>query len=327
MEPTHSSALHSTRCRTSDVGRCRATTCHPIEVSCSTMCRPRNPVPPVTKAVRCTTQSYMGRPRKRSRGSRYLIGEIRVQARPWRLPAAFHGACADRLAWSTHRRVRRPWRQTMAHRARSYVPCECGGAGHGVRQRRRELGRSRLLRLPRQRVRLPLRRRRQRRRLRSAPRIQRAKAGAPETGDTDAGSAEAGAEAAADDASASGSAIQAADGATAAAIRRPRQSRRRDVRRRRGGRPRNVRRGGVSRRDPGRRRQRADDWRLPIFPADNPWNTRVDDPQAYPVHPNSATYIASMSPGPTFTRTGATGRAASTASPGRRCRPASRWCP
>jgi hypothetical protein len=35
----------------------------------------------------------------------------------------------------------------------------------------------------------------------------------------------------------------------------------------------------------------------PIFPADNPWNTRVDDPQAYPVHPNSATYIASMSPG------------------------------
>ncbi len=33
-----------------------------------------------------------------------------------------------------------------------------------------------------------------------------------------------------------------------------------------------------------------------IFPADNPWNTRVDDPQAYPVHPNSATFIASMSP-------------------------------
>ena len=35
----------------------------------------------------------------------------------------------------------------------------------------------------------------------------------------------------------------------------------------------------------------------PIFPADNPWNTRIDDPQAYPVHPSSATYIASMSPG------------------------------
>ena len=34
----------------------------------------------------------------------------------------------------------------------------------------------------------------------------------------------------------------------------------------------------------------------PIFPADNAWNTRVDNEQAYPVHPNSATYIASMSP-------------------------------
>jgi hypothetical protein len=34
-----------------------------------------------------------------------------------------------------------------------------------------------------------------------------------------------------------------------------------------------------------------------IFPADNPWNTRVDDPQKFPVHPQSATYIASMSPG------------------------------
>jgi hypothetical protein len=33
-----------------------------------------------------------------------------------------------------------------------------------------------------------------------------------------------------------------------------------------------------------------------IFPADNPWNTRVDDPQKFPVHANSATYIASMSP-------------------------------
>jgi hypothetical protein len=33
-----------------------------------------------------------------------------------------------------------------------------------------------------------------------------------------------------------------------------------------------------------------------IFPADNPWNTRVDDPVAFPVHPQSATYVASMSP-------------------------------
>ncbi len=33
-----------------------------------------------------------------------------------------------------------------------------------------------------------------------------------------------------------------------------------------------------------------------IFPADNPWNTRIDDPQAYPVHPSSDTYIANMSP-------------------------------
>lgn len=33
-----------------------------------------------------------------------------------------------------------------------------------------------------------------------------------------------------------------------------------------------------------------------VFPANNPWNTRVDDTAAYPVHPNSDTYIASMSP-------------------------------
>jgi hypothetical protein len=34
-----------------------------------------------------------------------------------------------------------------------------------------------------------------------------------------------------------------------------------------------------------------------VFPADNAWNTRIDDTSAFPVHPNSATYIASMSPG------------------------------
>jgi hypothetical protein len=34
-----------------------------------------------------------------------------------------------------------------------------------------------------------------------------------------------------------------------------------------------------------------------IFPADNPWNTRVDDATKFPVHSNSATYIANMSPG------------------------------
>jgi hypothetical protein len=33
-----------------------------------------------------------------------------------------------------------------------------------------------------------------------------------------------------------------------------------------------------------------------IFPADNPWNTRIDDPQSFPVHPQSATYLANMSP-------------------------------
>ena len=33
-----------------------------------------------------------------------------------------------------------------------------------------------------------------------------------------------------------------------------------------------------------------------IFPADNPWNTRIDDPQMFPVHPQSATFIANMSP-------------------------------
>jgi hypothetical protein len=32
-----------------------------------------------------------------------------------------------------------------------------------------------------------------------------------------------------------------------------------------------------------------------VFPADNPWNTRIDDTNAFPVHPSSATYIASMS--------------------------------
>lgn len=34
----------------------------------------------------------------------------------------------------------------------------------------------------------------------------------------------------------------------------------------------------------------------PIFPVDNAWNTRIDDTSAFPVHPSSATYIASMSP-------------------------------
>jgi hypothetical protein len=34
-----------------------------------------------------------------------------------------------------------------------------------------------------------------------------------------------------------------------------------------------------------------------MFPADNPWNTRIDDTTAYPVHPQSATYITNMSPG------------------------------
>jgi hypothetical protein len=33
-----------------------------------------------------------------------------------------------------------------------------------------------------------------------------------------------------------------------------------------------------------------------IFPGDSPWNTRIDDTAAYPVHPSSATYIANMSP-------------------------------
>jgi hypothetical protein len=33
-----------------------------------------------------------------------------------------------------------------------------------------------------------------------------------------------------------------------------------------------------------------------IFPADNAWNTRIDDPQKFPVHSQSATYIANMSP-------------------------------
>jgi hypothetical protein len=33
-----------------------------------------------------------------------------------------------------------------------------------------------------------------------------------------------------------------------------------------------------------------------IFPANSPWNTRIDDPTLYPVNQNSATYIANMSP-------------------------------
>jgi hypothetical protein len=33
----------------------------------------------------------------------------------------------------------------------------------------------------------------------------------------------------------------------------------------------------------------------PIFPADNPWNTRVDDPTKFPVHPLWSTYQAKMS--------------------------------
>jgi hypothetical protein len=31
-----------------------------------------------------------------------------------------------------------------------------------------------------------------------------------------------------------------------------------------------------------------------IFPADNPWNTRIDDPQKFPVHAQSAAYLASI---------------------------------
>lgn len=31
-----------------------------------------------------------------------------------------------------------------------------------------------------------------------------------------------------------------------------------------------------------------------LFPNDNPWNTRIDDPVAYPVHPNASTYAANM---------------------------------
>jgi hypothetical protein len=33
-----------------------------------------------------------------------------------------------------------------------------------------------------------------------------------------------------------------------------------------------------------------------IFPADNPWNTRIDDTKKFPVHARSSTYIANMSP-------------------------------
>jgi hypothetical protein len=34
----------------------------------------------------------------------------------------------------------------------------------------------------------------------------------------------------------------------------------------------------------------------PVFPADDAWNTRIDDPQRFPVHPQSTTYLAHMSP-------------------------------
>lgn len=33
----------------------------------------------------------------------------------------------------------------------------------------------------------------------------------------------------------------------------------------------------------------------PIFPADNPWNTRIDDATTYPVHPQAAAYAKTMS--------------------------------
>jgi hypothetical protein len=33
-----------------------------------------------------------------------------------------------------------------------------------------------------------------------------------------------------------------------------------------------------------------------MFPADSPWNTRIDDPAKFPVHASSATFLASMSP-------------------------------
>jgi hypothetical protein len=33
-----------------------------------------------------------------------------------------------------------------------------------------------------------------------------------------------------------------------------------------------------------------------IFPADNPWNTRIDDPTKFPVHASSATFLANMNP-------------------------------
>ena len=33
-----------------------------------------------------------------------------------------------------------------------------------------------------------------------------------------------------------------------------------------------------------------------IFPPDDAWNTRIDDPVAYPLHPNAATYAANMDP-------------------------------
>lgn len=33
-----------------------------------------------------------------------------------------------------------------------------------------------------------------------------------------------------------------------------------------------------------------------LFPADNPWNTRIDDPTKFPVHPQAAAYSATMAP-------------------------------
>jgi len=36
-----------------------------------------------------------------------------------------------------------------------------------------------------------------------------------------------------------------------------------------------------------------------VFPANDPWNTRIDDPVAYPLDPNAAAYAAEMDPGQT----------------------------
>lgn len=35
----------------------------------------------------------------------------------------------------------------------------------------------------------------------------------------------------------------------------------------------------------------------PLLPADNPWNTRIDDPKSFPKHASSDTFIANMAPG------------------------------